>query len=349
MPVISYARSVDGVVLAFMVTGNGPPVVQVPWVPFSNLQMEWENPLYRGVFEHMGRHLTLVQYDGRGTGHSQRDVADLSLDAMVADIEAVVERAGHKQFSLWGQYISCPHVLAYAARNPDRVQRVALFGGGARSWLSMNAQQTQALLSLIEQDWDLFVDTAAHQWLGWSAGEAGRQAANALRGAVTPQVARATLQAASAVDVSDELANVTAPVLVLHRRGMTQIPVGVSRSLAESLPHGRMLSLEGSQPWLFGDRAEAVVDLLVRFFRDGVEPPESTAVAGSLPDINADLTPREVAVLRLLAAGGSNAEIARDLALSVHTVERHIANVYRKIDARGRADATSYELRHGLV
>jgi len=82
IPRISYARSPDGVSLAFTITGDGPAVVFVPWVPFSNLRMEWQNPFLNRVFQQMARRLTLVHYDGRGTGHSQRDVTDLSLEGL---------------------------------------------------------------------------------------------------------------------------------------------------------------------------------------------------------------------------------------------------------------------------
>jgi pimeloyl-ACP methyl ester carboxylesterase len=193
-PRISYARSADGVSLAFTVAGDGPAVVFVPWVPFSNLRAEWQNPILNRVFGQLAQRLVLVHYDGRGTGHSQRDVTDLSLEAMVGDLEAVIDRAGLGEVSLLGQYNSCPHAIAYAARHPERVKRMVLFAGSARGWNAMSARQTQALLSLIEQDWDLFADTAAHQWMGWSAGEAGRAIADGIRGAVTPQIARATIR-----------------------------------------------------------------------------------------------------------------------------------------------------------
>jgi len=133
-PRISYARSRDGASLAFTVSGQGPAVVFAPWVPFSNLRMEWENPLLRSAYEKLGRRLTLIQFDGRGTGHSQRDVPDLSLTAMVSDLEAVVDQTWPQVFGLIGQYSACAHVLAYAARHPDRVNRIVLFGGAARSW-----------------------------------------------------------------------------------------------------------------------------------------------------------------------------------------------------------------------
>jgi DNA-binding CsgD family transcriptional regulator/pimeloyl-ACP methyl ester carboxylesterase len=340
--------------VAFTVAGDGPAVIFVPWVPFSNLRVEWQNPLLNRVFGQLAQRLTLVHYDGRGTGHSQRDVTDLSLEAMVSDLEAVVDRAGLAEVSLLGQYNSCPHAIAYAACRPERVKRMVLFAGSARGWNAMSAKQTQALLSLIEQDWDLFADTAAHQWMGWSAGEAGRAFAEGIRGAVTPQIARATIQAASAVDVTEQLPRVAAPTLVLHPRDMTQIPIDVARSLAMDLPRGRLVVLEGAQPVLFTEDSGEVVSMLVDFFCDGIEPAAAPAAvpgpagghAMALPN---GLSRRELEVLRLVAAGESNSQIARRLGLSTHTVERHIANLYRKIGARGRADATAYALRNGLA
>jgi DNA-binding CsgD family transcriptional regulator/pimeloyl-ACP methyl ester carboxylesterase len=353
VPRISYARGADGVSLAFTVAGSGPALVFVPWVPFSNFRMEWQNPLLNGVFEQMAGRLTLVHYDGRGTGHSQRDVTDLSLEAMVSDLGAVVDRAGLAEVSLLGQYNSCPHAIAYAARRPERVKRMVLFGGSARGWDAMSAKQTQAMLSLIEQDWDLFADTAAHQWMGWSAGEAGRAFADGIRGAVTPRIARATMQAASAADVTQLLPGVAARTLVLHPRDMAQIPVSVARSLATGLPRGRLIVLEGAQPVLFAEDPREVVSLLVGFFGDGIEPaeapPEGTAAGGRATLPSDGLSRRELEVLRLVAGGESNAQIARRLGLSTHTVERHVANLYRKIGARGRADATAYALRSGLA
>jgi DNA-binding CsgD family transcriptional regulator/pimeloyl-ACP methyl ester carboxylesterase len=352
IPRISYARSADGVSLACTVAGTGPALVFVPWVPFSNLRAEWQNAFLNGIFDSLAQRLTVIHYDGRGTGHSQRDVTDLSPGAMVADLEAVVDQVGAAEVSLLGQYNSCPHAITYAARRPERVRRMALFGGSARGWNAMSARQTQALLSLIEQDWDVFADTAAHQWMGWSAGETGRAMAEAIRGAVTPQIARATLQAASAADVTEQLPAVAAPTLVLHRRDMTQIPLDVSRSLARDLPRGRLVVLEGTRPTLFMEDSSGVVRMLVDFFCDGIEPAGDAVgppPAGHPAPASHGLSQRELEVLRLLAAGESNRQMARRLGLSPHTIERHVANLYRKIGARGRADATAYALRNGLA
>jgi DNA-binding CsgD family transcriptional regulator/pimeloyl-ACP methyl ester carboxylesterase len=344
-PPITFARSRDGVTLAVISSGNGPALVEAPWVPFSNVSQGSANPLLQAFHEELGRRLEVIQYDGRGTGRSQRDVTDLSLDAMVADLEAVVDLAAEGKVHLLGQYTAVPHVLAYAARHPSRVDRIAVFAGAPRGWLAMSAGETQALLSLMEKDWNLFAESAAHRWMGWSAGEAGQAVADALRDAVSPHIARATLQAASATDVTGEIPSVESPTLVLHRAGMSQIPVDVARGLAEDLPRGRLALLPGSQPALFVDDPTAVARMLTDFFRDGIVP-DGPAPAPAAPG---SLSRREVEVLRLVAAGESNGAVARRLGLSPHTVERHLANIYRKIDARGRADATAYAIRQGLL
>ena len=61
------------------------------------------------------------------------------------------------------------------------------------------------------------------------------------------------------------------------------------------------------------------------------------------------LSPREIEVLRLLANGETNGQIAARLGISINTVERHVGNIYRKIDARGRADATAWAIRNGIA
>ena len=349
-PPVEYARTTDGVSIAYAAFGDGPPLVLMPGIPFSNFLAEWDVPLLATVYQRLGAHFRVVQYDGRGTGHSQRDVSDLSLNALVADLEAVLGRLGIASAGLFAIHNSCPIAIAFAAARPDRVTRLCLYGGAARAWQAMSAEETQALLSLIERDWGLFAEMAAHAWMGWSAGEAGRLAGEAFRTAVTPAVARATLQALSGVDVTALVPSVSAPVLVLHRRNLRQLEIEDSRSLARAFPKGRLVVVEGDAPALFFEHTEAVVEVLTNFFvgRSAAVADEADAPERVAPRVTAELSPRELEVLRLLAAGETNASIAHRLALTVHTVERHVVNIYRKIDARGRADATAFAIRHGL-
>ena len=350
-PTLRYARASDGVTIAYTSVGSGPALVWLPPVPFSNVIGQWRVPSVHDAYQRLATRLQLILYDGRGTGHSQRDVDDLGLDAMLRDLDAVVGHARLQRFALLGYYHSVPAAIAYAARHPQRVSRLVLFGGSTRALDSMSAPETQALLTLIERDWDLFVDSAAHAWMGWSAGKEGRLVADAFRSATTPAIARATLEAAREMDVSTEARLVTAPALVLHRQGERQMPLEVSQRLAEALPDGRMLRLEGTTAGLFFGDMGADLKVLLDFLTDepGAGPAAASEVRPTGTELPAGLTARELEVLRLVAQGETNAEIAHRLELSVHTVERHAANLYRKIGARGRADATAYAVRRGIV
>jgi DNA-binding CsgD family transcriptional regulator/pimeloyl-ACP methyl ester carboxylesterase len=349
-PPLYRARSADGVTIAWTSVGSGPALLHLPGVPFSNLEAEWRIPVLRRAFNGLARHLRFIQFDGRGTGRSQRDAADLSLDAMLWDIDAVVDAAGLRYVALLGFYSSVTHAIAYAARHPDRVSHLILFGGSARGWNPMSGPATQALLSLIERDWDTFVESITHAWLGWPDGEEGRLAAEWFRTATTPANARRTLEAAGEVDVTGDLSHVRCPVLVLHRRDAQVVPLEMSQELAAGLPGAELRQLAGTSASLFFEDADEVVVQLVEFVT-GVRPMATVGHdrGASSGDRVIRLTPRETDVLRLIAAGETNAEIAARLGVSENTVERHVTNLYRKIDARGRADATAFAIRRGIA
>ena len=342
-PAVALARTTDDISIAWASSGSGPALVYLPAAPFSNTAAEWSIPVLRRAFERLATRVRLIQFDARGTGRSQRDVTDLSLDAMLRDLEAVVGAAGVERYAIFGSYSAVTHAIAAAARRPDRVTRVVLFGGAARGFVPMSGPGTQALLSLIERDWDTFVESAAHAWFGWPDPAQGRLAADWFRSATTPAIARATFEADAAIDVTAQCAEVACPCLVIHRLDTPPIDLATAQDLAASLPRGRLEVVPGRSASLFFEHGEAMADLMADFVT-GVERRRSAG-----PGPGADLTPREVEVLRLVAAGESNAEIAARLGVTINTVERHVVNVYRKIDARGRADATAFAIRNGLA
>jgi DNA-binding CsgD family transcriptional regulator/pimeloyl-ACP methyl ester carboxylesterase len=343
-------RSADGTTLAWASTGTGPALVQLPAIPFGDLVGERRVPSIGAALDALARRLRLVQYDGRGAGHSQRVVADVGLEAHLADLDAIIAAARLQRYALLGSYHSVVVALAHAARHPARVSALALFGGGPRGWDLMSGQGTQALLSLIERDWDTFVESVAHAWLGWPTGDEGPLAADWFRGATTPAVALATIREMSGVDMTPELGRIGCPVLVLHREGGPVIPRELSERFVVSLPAGQLRLLEGSSAGLFTEGGLEVVDLMASFVggerTTGAEARAGRPARATRPD---GLTPREVEVLRLLARGETNGGIATALGVSVNTVERHVANIYRKIDARGRADAAGHAVRHGIA
>jgi DNA-binding CsgD family transcriptional regulator/pimeloyl-ACP methyl ester carboxylesterase len=345
VPMIRYATTSDGVSVAWQAAGTGPALV---WMPsLGNLVAQWRIPFLRRAYEALAGSLQLVLYDGRGTGSSSRQVdpGDLGVDAQLRDLDAVVAAAGLDHYAVLGYYHSVPAALAHAAAHPEQVTRMVLFGGSARTRDVMSPSQTQALLSLVEQDWDLFADSAANTWLGWQAGEAGRLLAESLRTAANPTVVVAMFREAAQTDVHSLLPSIRTPTLVVHRQSDRQMPPEVSAGLAAALPAGRLVQPPGDRPALFLEDVAADVELVRGFVTDGTVL-EPAAVA---PADRSGLTPRERDVLRLLAGGGTNAGIARTLDITEHTVERHVANLYRKIGARGRAEATAYAVRAGLA
>jgi pimeloyl-ACP methyl ester carboxylesterase/DNA-binding CsgD family transcriptional regulator len=356
-PTVRRTRTTDGVTIAYAVSGrqDGPAVVMMPGVPFSNVAAEWQLPVLQRAYGRLGTSVRFVQYDGRGSGRSQRDVVDLSLDAMLRDLDAVLAAERLSRVVLIGFYHSVMLALAWAARHPGLAAGLVLFGGASRGWSPMSGAGTQALLSLIDRDWDTFVESAAHAWLGWPDEELGRLTADWFRTSTTPAAARAVLREASGIDVTPELPRVRCPVLVLHRADATVLPIDVSRELATGLPDARLELLPGSSATLFFEDPEVVADRIAEFARLPTtdDPPPGAIARKGAPArdrrASTELTPREQEVLAALASGDSNQEIGARLGISVSTVERHVSNLYRKIGARGRADATAWALRRGIA
>ncbi len=357
-PRIRYAPAADGVSIAFWTLGEGMPLVYMAGGPWGHVEL-WDIPECRRWYERLARKRMLVRYDVRGTGWSERDVSDHSLDALVLDVEAVVNRLGLDRFDMFGALDAGPVAIAYATRHPERVSRLVLWCSWARS-ADISSPRIRAWLGLMDQDWELMTDTCAHLALGWPAGEVGRHAAQRLRESVTPEAARAALVAMGEFDVTAFLPRLKAPTLVLHRSDIPWLPVGIARGLASRIPDARLTILggESTAPYL-GDTqvaARAIDEFLGevgaegRTARRGLGEPgaeqESPRLWRARPD---GLTAREVEVLRSLAGGKTNNEIAEELFVSIRTVERHVANIYAKIGARGRANATSYALAHNLI
>lgn len=336
---IRYATAADGTSIAYWTVGQGAPLVYLVGGPWTHVELA-RHPACRSWYDRLAATYRLVRYDARGTGLSQRAALDYSLDARVLDLEAVVDALGLRSFALFAALDAGPVAVTYATRHPERVARLVLWCSWART-ADLASSRLGAWVSLIEQDWDLGTDTCAHLALGWSAGETGREAAQALRELVTPETLRSALQAVSAFDVSALLPRLRLPVLVLHRDRVPWLPLALARELTRRIPDARLRVFDGESvaPYL-GD-AGAVAAALEAFLAAGVQPDtDHTTPTG--------LTRREVEVLRLLAAGQTNQEIAQTLYVSVRTVERHVANIYGKIGARGRANAATYALAHGL-
>jgi len=271
-PRIQYAKTADGVSIAFSTLGQGMPLVYMPLSTASNIQFEWQIPEIRRWTERLAKERTVVRYDGRGSGLSEREVTDLSLDAHVLDLEAVVDRLGLDRFALLGGFVLGPVAIAYAARHAERVSQLILWCSWARASDMYRSAQAQSFAALREKDWELYTETVAHSLLGWSAGGPARRLAARMRESVTQETMQAAMRAVTEFDVMDSLPKVQAATLVLHRREFAFAELSLARGLASGMPNSRLAVLGGASlaPYL-GD-TEAVLAAIDEFLGEGEEP-----------------------------------------------------------------------------
>ncbi len=267
-PRIQYAKTKDGVSIAYWTLGEGMPGVMMPGGPLSHIQLEWQWPEWRHFYKRFAEKRMLVRYDGRGTGLSERDVSDHSLDARVLDLEAVVERLGLKRFALVGAADSGPVAIAYAVRCPQRVPHLFLWCTWAKP---SDPAWADALEALITKDWEMGTETLAHGILGWSSGKEARLLAAFIRECATPEALMASLNAGHEFDVTDLLAQVRSPTLVLHRRQLPYLSVDVARGLASRIPDAQLVVLEGTTPFPWLEDTGAVETAIDEFLGEGAE------------------------------------------------------------------------------
>jgi class 3 adenylate cyclase len=274
-PRIQYAKTADGVSIAFWTLGQGVPFVEMPNLPWSHIQLQWQNPGWRRYYERLAERRKLVLYDGRGSGLSDRNVTDYSVDAHILDLQAVVERLGVQRFVPCGLINAAPVAIAYAARHPEAVSHLVLWC----PWWWARAARERTFLAMMQGDWELFTEAVVQAAFGWSAGEEAHRFAAYMRECATPEVARAIFRALAEFDVATVLPQVRSPTLILQRRQATALSgAEVAKDLASGIPDARLALLEGASvaPWM-GD-LEAVLAAVDEFL-GGSEPAPSGAEA----------------------------------------------------------------------
>jgi class 3 adenylate cyclase len=262
-PRIQYAKTSDGVSIAYWVIGAGePPLVYMPNHPWSHIQVAWQDLDMRRDIERLAEKRKVIAYDGRGSGLSEREVSDHSLDAQLLDLEGVLDRLGLERFSLQGVQNSGPTAITYAARNPNRLSHLILDGTYARGADFLDIPQLRSLLPLVETDWEMFTETAAHVLTGWSVGEPARRLAAFLRECTTPRVARSDAAMRENLDVTELLPQVITPTLVIQFRQVPFPNIDIARRMASRIPNARLAVLEGQLVVGSEPRARAIDEFL---------------------------------------------------------------------------------------
>jgi pimeloyl-ACP methyl ester carboxylesterase/DNA-binding winged helix-turn-helix (wHTH) protein len=248
---IQFCESSRGVRLAYATCGAGPLLIKAAnWM--SHLEFEWESPVWGHWLSALSAGHRLVRYDGRGNGLSSRQAEDISLAAMVEDLEAVVAAAGREPFTLFAIGQGCATAIAYAVRHPDRVERLVLYGGYAKGWRARGDIREiawrAALGILIDEGWtrgatafrqiftSLFMPGAKPEQMDWY-NELQRMTAE-------PAMARRLHDAFGDLDVTKILSRVAAPTLVLHARNDVICPFEAGLALAAGIPGAKFVPLE---------------------------------------------------------------------------------------------------------
>jgi DNA-binding SARP family transcriptional activator/pimeloyl-ACP methyl ester carboxylesterase len=256
---IHYCTTADGVRLAYARSGSGPPLVKTSnWL--SHLDYEWESPVWRPWWQALSERHTLVRYDERGCGLSQRDAGEFTLDAWVRDLETVVDTLGLERFPLLGLSQGGPIAIRYAARHPERVSHIVVFGTCGRStWQHASPERRRELAALTE----LMRTSWGSEEPGWRSVynarfmpdgplELWRAFDELQRRSASTENAVRLWKAFATLDVSDDARRLTTPTLVLHSRHDRVWEHREAEELAALVPGARLVTLESNNHILQG-------------------------------------------------------------------------------------------------
>ena len=250
---IRFCAARDGVQLAYSVIGHGPPLVKTGnWM--THLEFDLSSPIWRHLYRELAREHTVIRYDARGNGLSDRTVDEISFDAFVNDLEAVVEASGVSRFALLGISQGCAVSVAYAVRHPERVAHLVLYGGYpvGRFQRPRTAEQKDmdaAMLTLMRLGWGqenpAFRQMFTSEFIPGATKEQADWFNELERISVGPDVAVRIVETTGNIDITELLPRVRVPTLVMHARDDARVPFDAGRRLAAGIPGARLVPLEG--------------------------------------------------------------------------------------------------------
>ena len=248
---LGFCTTADGVRICNATVGAGPPLVKAPnWL--THLEFEWRSPIWSHWWVELASHHTVIRFDQRGSGLSDRNVADLSFDAWVSDLEAVVEAHHLESFVLLGISQGGPVAIEYTARHPERVEKLLLYGAYTRGFLKRGGslEEHQARTTLTRQGWGRddptyrqiftsgFIPDATIEQAGWF---------NELqRVSTSPENAAKVQEIMGEIDVLHRVTEIEAPTLVLHAVGDLRVLFEQGRQISALIPDAKLVPLESN-------------------------------------------------------------------------------------------------------
>ncbi|QMW22765.1 alpha/beta fold hydrolase [Sandaracinobacteroides saxicola] len=256
---IGFTLARDGVRIAHASVGEGPPLVKVAnWL--NHLELDWDSPIWAPLFRELARDHRFIRYDERGNGMSDWQVADLSFDAFVRDLEAVVAANRLTRFPLLGLSQGVAVAIDYAARHPDKVSHLILWGGYAAGWRHEdNAElhaERGAMITLVRHGWgrtdpsyrqifsQAFMPGATHEEIDWFN--------DFQRRTTSAENAARFMDVFADIDVRHQLARVRCPTLVMHARGDRRVPLEQGGRIAAQIPGAELVILPTDNHLLLG-------------------------------------------------------------------------------------------------
>lgn len=348
---IRFCRSADGTRIAYAICGSGPPLL---WVGHfaRHLELDWDNPIWGAWLTLLSRQNTLIRYDLRGCGLSDRDARDISLATLAEDFDAVVDAAGLKRFAFFGTAGNVAAGIAHAVRHPDRVSHLVLYGCHTRGRLNRprtyeDDREAETRMSAIEFGWSSRNAAFEQFFTAMHAPDTlprpFRALNDLLRVTTAPATATRLIRAYWELDLRSQLQSLRCPTLVLHARSDPIVPFEEGRLAASLVSGAQLVPLQSRNHIIHRDEAawQQMETALCKFL----------PAAGARPASLEGLTARERDVLHLVAQGLDNAGIGLRLKISEKTVRNHVSIIIGKIGARTRAqavamarDASSYQL-----
>lgn len=336
---IRFCTSTDGVRIAYAKSGSGAPLVKASnWL--SHLEFDWESPVWRHWTAELCRDRAYLRYDARGSGLSDWEIAELSFEAWVRDLEAVVDAAGMDRFALLGISQGGAIAIAYAVRHPERVTHLILHGAFARGQLQRNPseqkrEEAATMAKLAELGWGkdnpAFRQFFTTQFIPDGNAEQQRWFNELERVSTSPANAARFMRTVDEIDVTALAPNVSCPTLVLHANQDARAPFDEGRLLASLIPGAHFVPLQSRNHILLENEPAWKQWLAeVRAFL-----PAAAFVGAAF----AALTARERDLIELIAQGLDNAQIAARLALSEKTVRNHITHIFDKLQVENRSQA----------
>ncbi|WP_160150820.1 alpha/beta fold hydrolase [Microbacterium timonense] len=333
--------------VAWSELGDGEPVLIGGWW-MSHLPHDWASPPFRAFASEMARHRRVIRMDLPGSGLSRsRGETPITLGPHVDAVAAVLDAARVDQVTIMAGSSGCPIAVEFAARYPERVHRLVLAGPYLDGGSVAAAPDREALVEMVRRSWGVSSRVMSDIFYPDATPEQRRAYIAHQRSSATPHMAAAALEAVYQFDARESAPAVRAPTLVLHRRGDRAIRLALGVATAQAIPGAHLEVLDGDahHPW----HGDAATFLRRAMAFDGVDemhvslsPGAVDAEAARRTQRPSPISARELEVLLLVAKGRTDAQIASELFLSVHTVHRHVANARTKLGVPSRSAAAAW-------